>query len=138
MPTLHLTSGSFPVPNTPAAAGASLHLFVSSFQDEDALVHWLVNRIEEDGERVRVGDGTVRVAGHGAEQVSLRPSDVEGRIVEVNFTLPSRLVVPTAAVLVSFLADESREVALWLGPSDFAQRHAARITGGKMWRARRR
>lgn len=136
MSAVRLTSGAFPVPNTPAAAGASLQLFFSSFQDAAADVAWAVHRVEDGGRRVRVGGGTVRVAGRGVETVALRPGEVEGRVVEVNVELPSRAVVPTAAVVVHFLTDASRELALWIAPAEFAVSQTDRRAGGRMERVR--
>lgn len=138
MPTLYLTTGLFPVPNQPAAAGPSLTLLFSSHQDEDAMAAWSVYRSEPDGAKVRVRSGTVQVPGQGMAQVVLRPAEVEGRVIEVNVRLPSRQIVPSAAVVISFLADDTRQLALWLSPGDFALRRSARFGHGKVWRLRRR
>lgn len=131
-----MTTGLFPVPGLPAALGTSVDILVSSFQDEEAPVVWSVDRAEMDGSKVRLQEGTLQVPGQGMDSVTLPPHVVEGRVIEVNMTLPSLFIQPSVAVVVTFLVDESRQIALWLSPQDFALRRTARFGNAKLWRAR--
>lgn len=134
---LHVTTGLFPVPNVPAASGAGVVIFLSSFQDEDTQVAWSVYEARPDGTKERLRGGNARIGGQGAERIFLRPRDVEGRVIEVNMTLPSRAIRPSVAVVQSFLTDRTQRTLLLLGPSDFALRRTARFGGDRPWGRRR-
>lgn len=138
MASQYVTTGLFPVPTLPAAVAASVEILLTSFQDAEAPVAWSVNRMQADGGKERVDDGTVHVPGQGMASITLLPRAVEGRVIEVNLMVPSPAIQPTVAVVRSFLVDESRQIALWLSPRDFALRRTARFGKGKAWRLQSR
>jgi len=134
MPLCHVTTGIFRVPDAPAAAGPSLQIAVTSFltADIEAEATYVVNRIEADGTKTPIREGTLVVRGPGgSDRAVLKVWEVKGQFVEVNMDLPFAGLKPSVAVVMGFLEDEGEELVLWISPADFADRHRNRPAGAQ-------
>lgn len=116
-----VTSGVFPVPSLPAAMGASLQFYISSYENEQKTAAWSVYTVEREGVKNKVRAGLISVPARGMRQLSLLPRLVEGQLVELKVMLPSKSLLPSCAIVISFIAVESRSTALRLLPGEFAE-----------------
>lgn len=120
-----VTSGLLLVPDLPAAAGATLHIFVRSFAPDEAVVPYRINQAQPDGEKAPLRRSQLKVPGDGvgmAQAVLRVPELARARWIEINLELPSSSFLPSAALAISFLADGTTNVEQWIGPTDFARR----------------
>lgn len=120
-----VTSGLLLIPDLPAAAGATLYVFVRSFAEDAAVIPFRVNQVQRDGEKAPLRRGQLNVPGDGtgmAQAVLRVPELASARWIEINLQLPSRSFLPSAALAISFLADGTTSVEQWIGPTQFARR----------------
>lgn len=117
MATIHVSSGVFFAPET--GNEIFLRLSVNGYTRARAGVLYRVERIDEQGERSRIREGTLDVPSGGGASVDV--PDVAGSNVEVSLRLPSRGLKPTLELIQRFRADGATTSELHLAPPQFLQ-----------------
>ncbi|HET7559753.1 MAG TPA: hypothetical protein VFK80_07320 [Limnochordia bacterium] len=95
-------SGLFQVPQDVEGIPNSLHVYFSSFADNDADITYAVNRMIPTGAKQTVVEGEISVPAGGVAEAELH--DVAGGTFEVNVVRPAG-VLPSAVAIETFPAD---------------------------------
>src|SRR5690606_18145547 len=84
---------------------------------ETFAVPFEIVELTESGTKRILHEGELQAAPFGSAVFQL--TDVPGRVLEVNFRLPSPRLQPSVQVTRTFLADGARVPVLWIGPGQF-------------------
>ena len=133
-----VNSGALLIPDDP---NLTLNLYAVNYADRPAVVHFIVDRLREEGRVERVFRQELTVpAGRAA---SARLDAPAGQTISISALLPADvadLVVPSATVVQFFPADAGTLPVLSVSPGDFVPTSAATADGetgpgGKRMRA---
>lgn len=118
---VQLSSGVFLAPELPAGIRPSLRIMFSNFAAEKAEVEFVVHAIGEAGAKRIIRKGTLELPGDHGTTIELSDQEIEGERLDITMRLPRGIVVPSATIVETALADGSTSLALLIGPSEFTR-----------------
>ena len=114
------STGFVDIPQGPAAARPETRLLLSSFADQELRANVQVSVADESGNgrsRETLLNQTITVPAGGGRELLL--DNVEGRTIEVVVRTANPLIIPSLDISIHYLADDSTQSVLRLGPDDF-------------------